>query len=746
MRGLKIDFESPGQEPRPEGDAASPQPDPAQTPAAESVPQDPVSPSEGSPTASVSPSEGSSARNEPTIPSRGAPLASLPLARALENAIASVVMGPSKLVLALSEDGSELEASFTAAQETTRRRTVHIRLAPGVGIGARAHVGLIDALRERTNGRPGVAAILDSLIKGASSFVLGKDLWSLESFLTPEALDEVPAVAARVLLTRFVPALAAQLPDVPRELLAALLAERTGSDEASLSAIAGAMAPADLLRAIGRVAARSNAVVVFSCAVATDFAAASALEAAASLEPGPTNVLWALGSRRDAWEVQRSLLDDDERRRVERALTPPVVERVDPAAESAPADPAPALPLPHEVGEGRGGGAPEISGPTMGANLAPRARAAARRAATGPSSQPAQPEAAAASGAKDRLQGADETPPLAIPRPLKLKAGFADRLKKSVAARVAKKPQPKKPATATQTATTTRRGSAGRRTISTSMPVAWAPRPYSAAQPTGLKRAVVVALPFLFLASLGIFARREADFRAQRGPTPAWVLQTAAGKTKPPAPAPAPKPAPLKPAPPQPAAPPAPKAPAPAPQQTHQQPPKNSTPVPVVVTQNGNSSGGNVATALPPPPPQPNRRGGLRMPDHAAPKPAIQGTTVQDRLIAAERMPQGHEQLAAYIQIYDQKLDTDADTNLQRRGVLLRLAQYRGEPEALDRITKALDATSPRDLRLTAIQSLSIGNTPLPPSARTRLQTLANEDPDEAIKSAAQIALAAQPR
>jgi hypothetical protein len=144
--------------------------------------------------------------------------------------------------------------------------------------------------------------------------------------------------------------------------------------------------------------------------------------------------------------------------------------------------------------------------------------------------------------------------------------------------------------------------------------------------------------------------------------------------------------------------------------------------------------------------PQASRRtAGLAL-EQAAPRPVAQGTTVQDRLIAAERMPQGNEQLAAFLQIYDQKLDNDADTNLQRRGVLLRLAPYRGEPEALDRILKALDGTSPRDVRLTAIQSLSIGNTPIAPAARSRLQALVSDDADEAIKSAAQIALAAQPR
>ncbi|MEZ0230512.1 MAG: hypothetical protein ACAI25_17960, partial [Planctomycetota bacterium] len=154
MRGLKIDFEgsTPG--------APSPAPEPANAPAQDAVPT-------------------------PAPLPPPAPIAALPLARALENAIASVVTGPSKLVLALSDDGSELDASFAAALDTTRRRAVHVRLAPGLEIGARAHGGLVDALRERTSGRPGVAAILDPLIRSAASFVLGKDLWSLESFLTP---------------------------------------------------------------------------------------------------------------------------------------------------------------------------------------------------------------------------------------------------------------------------------------------------------------------------------------------------------------------------------------------------------------------------------------------------------------------------------------------------------------------------------------------------------------------------------
>lgn len=682
------------------------------------------------------------------------PPAPLPLARALENAIASVVGGPSRLVLALSEDGGELDASFAAACETTRRRALHVRLAPAPSAGARSHQALLDALRERTNGRPGVATILDPLIKSAASFVLQGDLWSLESFLTPEALDEVPAVASRVLLTRFVPALAAQLPDVPRELLAALLAERTGSDDFSLAAIAGALPAADLVRAVARVAARAGAAVVFSCSSATDFAASTALDASSSLEGAPTSVLWALGSRRDAWEVQRSLLDEDERRRVERALAPPAPVA---ATEAQPGATA-AAPITPQAGAAAA--TDDTRGePTLGANLAPRARAAARRASDAAPRTGADATADAATantaGGAPRLQGADETPPLAIPRPLKLKAGFAERLKKSVLAKNAQRKaaaaRPPKRSTATD-AGSPRRG-AGRRTISGVFTSAWAPRPIGEAQPTGLKRVVVVALPFVFLASLGIFARREADFRAtQRGPTPEWVLKLAASRGKP-----TPAPAPAKTAAPAPA-----KTAAPAPAK-----PAGSSPTtvkdPKVVAQSpapAKPAGTTVQVpvAQVPTPVQTSRRGGLRVGEHAAPtagptaakdgpqRAAAPGTTVQDRLIAAERMPQGNEQLAAFVQIYDTKLDNDADTNLQKRGVLLRLAAYRSEPEALDRIIKALDATSPRDLRLTAIQSLSIGNTPLAPGARTRLQTLVNEDSDEAIKSAAQIALAAQPR
>src|SRR5688572_37476 len=88
------------------------------------------------------------------------PPAPLPLARALENAIASVVTGPSRLVLALSEDGAELEPSFAAACETTRRRALHVRLAPGPSIEARARDAVVKALREREKGRPGVAVLL----------------------------------------------------------------------------------------------------------------------------------------------------------------------------------------------------------------------------------------------------------------------------------------------------------------------------------------------------------------------------------------------------------------------------------------------------------------------------------------------------------------------------------------------------------------------------------------------------------
>jgi hypothetical protein len=123
---------------------------------------------------------------------------------------------------------------------------------------------------------------------------------------------------------------------------------------------------------------------------------------------------------------------------------------------------------------------------------------------------------------------------------------------------------------------------------------------------------------------------------------------------------------------------------------------------------------------------------------------ATPGAALGERLATIERLPQGAEQLGALCQLFDSRSDASAETSLLRRGVLLRLAPYRTEATALERILGALEPANGRDVRLTAISALTLGNQPLPAAAKTRLEALTREEQDAAVKSAAAILLMQQ--
>jgi hypothetical protein len=588
--------------------------------------------------------------------------------RDLANVIASVVTGgPSRLALALAGSEAELVSNFARVFETTRRRALHVRVDPGPDLVRRALSGLVFSLRERVAGRPGSAALLDGLVKNAASFVLGNDLWSLEAFLAPEALDEVPAVASRILLQRFAPALAAQLPSVPGELVLALLSERTGSGS-ELDTVGGALEPIELLRALARIAVRSGSAIVFSVSCAGESAAAGALEATQVLEAVPAGVVWAIGCRKDAWELQRANLDETGRGRIEKALLAPSV-------------PVPAAPSP-------------VGGPVASAGAPPAAIPA--RATRKGLLVPGRTRTVVGGGVD-----VDETPPLAIPRTVKLKKALVERVKASVIRRIVAK----------RKAELARTKSPARALASES----WGWRPAPTESPLGAPaRALLVVLPFIFLLSLGIFAKREEQ-RHARGPTPDWVIKLASIKGVPLAPQKASS-APAPAAPPQHALAAAPKAASPA--------PARAAAVP--------ASTANV-------PPTPLERTARPVRFGATP-----GATIAERLSTIEHMTEGPEQLGALCELFDSKNDASAETSLLRRGVLLRLAPYRNEATALERILGALEATNARDLRLTAISALTLGNQPLPATAKTKLQAISTDDQDESVKNAAIILLAQQ--
>jgi hypothetical protein len=582
------------------------------------------------------------------------PAAPAPLARSLENAIAKVIGAPSSLVVALAASDEELRAGFEQAIETTRRRALHVPVEAGPGLEDRALGALASALRRRVSGRPGVAALLDPLIQNAASFVLGEDLPGLAPFLTAEALDEVPAVAARVLVSRFQPALAAQL-DVPVAILGALVAERTGS-EGALEAVS----PHELLRVLGRMAARAGGAIVFSCATGSEHAAATAVAALAAIERTPESVLWALGCRREAWEAQRALLVPDERKRIEGAVRFCV-----PAAVV----PTPAGPPPPAV------------------TVRPAALRLDRGVTLVLSLRRLRPFV-------PRRDDADETPRRDLG--LRVKRALADRVRKAVLARLVAR---KKAKTAVVRAPSAPRVEAPRRVA-----------PPERA-PSALKRAIVVSIPFFFLASLGIFAHRELDFRASpRQPTPDWVLRL--NKIRP---------IPVQPLPAQPRPTSAPRqAPVPQPQ-----PP--------------------VANNQPPPPPrqryypQKNRSGARFAMDENA-------TPVQQKLSSFDQTQAGAQQSELFCKLYDEGAGNDADTGLLRRGLLLRAAPYRNEAPVLQRILGALAPENPQDLRSTALTALTMGNFGLPPEGRARLEAIAAQETDDALRNQAKTALAQMPR
>lgn len=598
----------------------------------------------------------------PTGAAPAPPAPPIIIERDLANTIAAVATGgPSRLALALTGSEAELASGFARIVETTRRRALHVRVDPGPDLVRRALAGLVFSLRERVAGRPGSAALLDALVKNAASFVLGNDLWSLEAFLAPEALDEEPAVASRILQTRFVPALAAQLPSVPRELVVALLSERTGSGS-ELAAIAGALEPIELLRALARIAARAGSAIVFSVSCSGESTAAGAVEAAGVVESVPAGVVWAIGCRKDSWELQRAGLDEVSRGRIEKA-------------QKAPSAPLPVAAAPAAPGTG----------------AAPIPARATRKGLLVPG------RASAVVGGID----VDETPPLAIPRTLKLKKTLVERVKASVIRRIV----------ANRKAELARVKSPARALSSES----WGWRPSPTESPLGAPaRALLVALPFVFLLSLGIFAKREEQ-RHARGPTPDWVIKLASIKGVPVAPQ-----------------------------------KQSAAPAPAASPQHALAAAPRAASVPAPAPAIPASTANLapRTPTERNVRPvkfgATPGASIAERLSAIERMTQGPEQLGALCDLFDSKSDASAETSLLRRGVLLRLAPYRNEATALDRILGALEATNGRDVRLTAISALTLGNQPLAATAKTRLQAISTDDQDESVKNAAIILLAQQ--
>jgi hypothetical protein len=193
-------------------------------------------------------------------------------------------------------------------------------------LGAALQAAVFD-LRHRDEGLPGqtpglsrpqLASFVDPLLAAAAPFVLGADLASISAFLTPEALDETPALATRILAQRFVPALAASVPEAPAELVAALLAERSGGPEDAppLAAVARALGPVAFFRAIGALAARASVPVILAFD-RNEMVGARALASALETLRAGSGLLLLATLRLEDWNAGRAQLGDSERQRLE---------------------------------------------------------------------------------------------------------------------------------------------------------------------------------------------------------------------------------------------------------------------------------------------------------------------------------------------------------------------------------------------------------------------------------------------
>jgi hypothetical protein len=162
--------------------------------------------------------------------------------RSLENQVASVCMGaPSRIVRLRVGIVEKLEA-------TAGRRAIVVRV-PGTPLEA-----LVGELGRRVDGRPRAAVLVDPLVRELAPQALGEEFAGLAEYLTAEALDEVPALAGRVLLARVAPVVAVEAGVAP-EVVAALIAVRVGVGAFEVPA-------GDVLRALGRVAARAHVAIV----------------------------------------------------------------------------------------------------------------------------------------------------------------------------------------------------------------------------------------------------------------------------------------------------------------------------------------------------------------------------------------------------------------------------------------------------------------------------------------------------
>jgi hypothetical protein len=241
------------------------------------------------------------------------------LLSALEAHIAIVAKGnPSRFVLLVCDDAERL------VTELERTGNLVARVNDSLGaVGDCVRTALVERLVERRSDRPGAAHLVDPLVARAAEYVLGTDLPSLTSYLTPEALDEVPAIAGRVLVQRFVPALAAIPMGAPESLVEALVRERCGYLEGRPGLGSAVMGDRDVDALLGIAAYAEHAVVLWH-GFHKEGAVALAHEIAVATRRRGAVALFAVSQAN--WDIERVLLSNTEKQLLEQFLvsdTPP---------------------------------------------------------------------------------------------------------------------------------------------------------------------------------------------------------------------------------------------------------------------------------------------------------------------------------------------------------------------------------------------------------------------------------------
>lgn len=614
-----------------------------------------------------------------------------PLGPPLESRLAAAGEGADAAVLVLA--GPSGEAVRGAVSDVVARSAGRVLLVT-VPSSASEPTAATDALALALGARAGAARLLDPLVRGAAGFVLGRELARHSAALEPAALDAAAPATAELLRRRFVPAFHAQAPDVPLELLAALVRARTGvaADAGSpdLAAAARALGPAGLVRAVGQLAHRAQVVVTVVFEGALERPAATAARALETpLAPGFVVLLPAV---RDLWTTEKVLLSEAERARlVELAPVGPAAQGVTPFAPpvASPAAPAAAADTPSGSGT-------TITTPS-GRVLSPRERVLAKRA-SGPLERASTP----GDGNPALAPNLARTPGGGLPALARTPGGGLPAL--------AGTPGSRPPGSGSGLRAPGARPGAPRRP-SDEGKIPGTPGRSGSAEPRRVSRVSTLsfaAVPIIAFVAIVALSRTEPE--ADRGGKPS-AENVAMVR-----PAPAPAPSPSKAA--RPAAPPAthaPPAPGPAPSPKSWTPPDPyadaKTPADVLAI---------LARELP------------------------IALSLETRTTLLERaLPRldGETRARVLVGVIDAPPGSPQDARFLRRYAIERLAPLTVLPDVSARFVQLLDASSARDERLCALRAIALNPVGLSPELRDKLATLAAGREDGPIPSQARAIL-----